>query len=301
MVDPRTANNCRSGLVIILAQVPVKVHTAHAQRFGQGLWRQRGVSKPLLKGQVNPLLKFAFRNHIHFIPPSLELSLSTADFFFMKKLFNFQHGLEMSATKTNYLDGLLSKNPKVVKAIYSEFAPRIQRMVASHGGTKEDARDVFQEALVVIWRKARVDGFELTSSFYSYLYGICFYTWQREKKKKDNNTVTLAPGTELKDNQDIEKELEISERRKLFKQHLDKMDDSCQRVLRIFFAGVKMQDIADKVGVDNEHAARNRKYRCQKKLENSILNDPRFRELSINSKNDPSRKPGVGSIHCGFN
>ena len=39
-----------------------------------------------------------------------------------------------------------------------------------------------------------------------------------------------------------------------------------------------MKDISLKLGITTEHAVRNRKYRCQKKLEDRILDDPEYRE-----------------------
>lgn len=192
----------------------------------------------------------------------------------------------MPTSNKYFLNGLLARDTFVVNSIYEEFGPRIDNMVRSYGGTSEDAHDVFQEALIIIWRKTQKKDFELTSSFYTYLYSICYFTWQRKRKKKDNNTVTLGTLTELTDVQNIEEELETSERRKLFNDHFNKLDAACRRVLQLFFAGKKMREIAEKLKVENEHAARNRKYRCQKKLESSILADSRCRELIIRNTND---------------
>lgn len=186
----------------------------------------------------------------------------------------------MANLKDDYLSGLLAKDPVVVRKIYKEFRPRIEKVIRTHGGTSSDAKDVFQEALIVVWRKAKVPSFQLTSSFYSYLHGVAYFIWLRKRKKKDNNTVTLENVEELKDVWDIDQQLELSDRRKLFRKHFKQLDAACQQILRLFFIGEKMQDIAERLNIENEHAARNRKYRCQKKLEQRILNDPLSIELS---------------------
>lgn len=186
----------------------------------------------------------------------------------------------MPTSPDRYLQGLLDKDPTVVQSIYTNFASRIEAMVVQHGGSRESARDVFQEALLVIWRKAQQPDFELTSSFYTFLYSICYFTWQRQRKKKDNNTVTIAAAEGSIDGEDIQRQLETNERTQLFRSHLAALSDECRRLITLFLAGKKMQEIAALLGIDNDHAARNRKYRCQKKLEQSIITDPRYREIT---------------------
>ncbi len=180
----------------------------------------------------------------------------------------------------SYLKGLITKDEQVIRLIYQEFAPRIEAMVSQHNGNREDARDVFQEGLLIFWRKANTHDFELTSSFYSFLYGVCYFTWQRKRKKKANNTVTIPDSVELIDEADIQLELEESEKYRLYKDHFSALGPDCRKLLNLFFQELSMQEIASRLKIKNIHAARNRKYRCQKKLENSILNDPKYPELS---------------------
>lgn len=184
----------------------------------------------------------------------------------------------MSRHTDPYLDGLLRQDPDSIKAIYTDFAPRIRQMILQAGGTDDDARDVLQEALLVVWRKAQTPDFELTSGFYTYLFSVCRFTWLRKRRKKDNNTVTIEPALGLDNGEDIQHELETSERQRLFYRHLARMSEKCQRLLRLFFGGKSMRDIGAQLSIDTEHAVRNRKYRCQKKLEDSITSDPAYRE-----------------------
>jgi RNA polymerase sigma factor (sigma-70 family) len=187
----------------------------------------------------------------------------------------------MPTTSDVYLKGLLARDTAVVQSIYTEFAPRIEAMVTKNGGNQEDARDVFQEGLLIIWRKAQGPEFELTSGFYTFLYGICINLWRRKRKKKDNNTVTIADVKGLISETDIQNDLETSERHQVFRQHFLILGLECQKLLTLFFGGTPMKKIAKLLNIENDHAARNRKYRCQKKLEDSIMKDPRLKEISL--------------------
>lgn len=177
-----------------------------------------------------------------------------------------------------YLRGLLEQDKAVIHTIYRDFAPAVAALVVKNGGQAGDSRDVMQEALIVIWRKAREPDFILTSSFKTYLLSICRFIWLRHRKKKDNNTVTTEALTGLSVEHDVQRELEISDRRRLFERHLATLSQDCRQLLRLHFIGISMREISLKLGIASEHAARNRKYRCQKKLEGRILDDPEYRE-----------------------
>lgn len=184
----------------------------------------------------------------------------------------------MSDQKDPYLRALLEQDMAGIERIYLDFGGRVAAFIKKNGGNTHDAKDVMQDALLVIWNKAAEPGFELTKGFYPYLIAICRNIWLRKKKKKDNNTVTLNGLEGFTTEQSFVEALEQNERQYLFAEHLSRQDKSCQRILKLFFQGKSMRFIAEALGIETEHAARNRKYRCQKKLESNILKDKRFKE-----------------------
>lgn len=184
----------------------------------------------------------------------------------------------MPQQKDPYLLALLNQDKRGIEQIYLDFGQPIAAYIRKHGGNAHDAKDVMQDALLVIWNKAAEPDFELTSSFYNFLIAICRNIWLRKRKKKDNNTVTLNGLEGFSDEQSFVEALENNERQLLFAEHLKQLGQGCQRILKLFFQGKSMRFIAQTLGIESEHAARNRKYRCQKKLESSILKDKRFRD-----------------------
>lgn len=184
----------------------------------------------------------------------------------------------MSKEQDYYLRALLDQDMAGIERIYLDFGGRVTAYIRKNGGNGQDAKDVMQDALLIIWNKAADPNFELTNGFYYYFIAVCRNIWLRKKKKKDNNTVTLNELEGFFNEQSFIEALENSERQKLFAEHLNRLDASCRRILKLFFQGKSMRYIAKTLGIETEHAARNRKYRCQKKLESSILKDQRFRD-----------------------
>jgi DNA-directed RNA polymerase specialized sigma24 family protein len=180
----------------------------------------------------------------------------------------------------NYIKGIQVNDAKVLRLIYSNYSGRIKNYIIGKGGTVEDAKDVFQEGLIVVYNKSSQTDFELTSQFYTYFFGICKFIWDRKKQKKANNTVTIPDDNRFINTYNIETDILKQERFKLYERNLQKLGTFCKDLLITFFQGENMSFIAEKFELKNEHTARNRKYRCQKELEKLIKNDNQFLELS---------------------
>ena len=215
--------------------------------------------------------------------------------FFSKKLFRtnlsyiYRRKITHLLDGKDYLSGLVRKDKSVIDAIYRDFARRIAAQIKKWGGTREDAKDVFHDALMIIYQKAQSPEFELTAGFYTYLHSVCYFIWDRKRKKKANNTVTIPDRAGYKSADNIEAAVEARERDEVFRESLNKLGSVCQQILRLFFRGTTMERIAQLVGLDNAHVARTRKYRCTKKLEEIVRSDVRYRELRTDRKAKSSK------------
>ncbi len=179
----------------------------------------------------------------------------------------------------DYLEGLLKSDDKVLRAIYKNFSSRISTHIQQQGGTPEDAKDVFQDALMIIFNKSQSTDFELTSSFYTYLFSICKLTWYAKKRKKSRQTVTISDDNALTDSQSIEQELLDRESDNIYRENFQKLGAFCQKLLRLFFEKKNMTEITKALQLKNEHTARNRKYRCSQNLKKLMEKDERYQEL----------------------
>jgi len=90
-----------------------------------------------------------------------------------------------------YIEGMLKNDPFISKRIYEEFYPKIKRMVTSNSGGGDDAWDVFQDALIIIYKKAQSPDFMLTCPFYNFLYPISKHIWLKKLNKKSRTEVTI--------------------------------------------------------------------------------------------------------------
>jgi len=178
-----------------------------------------------------------------------------------------------------YIEGILNDDRFVVKRIYDEFFPKIKRMVTANSGNADDAWDVFQDALVVIYKKALKPDFILTCPFYNFLYPICKNLWLRKLNKKSRTEVTIQDEDGYVDEVNIEDVIHQTERHALYKEKFALLGEKCQQLMQLVFNKKKMREIAKILNYNNEQTTKQQHYKCKKKLIKFVREDGRFDEL----------------------
>ncbi len=181
--------------------------------------------------------------------------------------------------KDKYIDYLLTNNAKGITEIYDTYLPKIEAIIGGMGGSKDESWEIFQESLIVILQKAQSADFQLSSSFYTFLVSVCKFKWYNESKKKYKKNVTIEAIGTLKDEADIEGSLFKLERFQLYKDKLGELGPECRELLELFFSKVSLREIAVRMGLGSENAAKQKKYKCQKKLIEKIKKDVKYDQL----------------------
>jgi len=153
---------------------------------------------------------------------------------------------------------------RVLDHLYKKYYRMMTRIVLSNNGTEEEAKDVYQEALLAFWQKAVKGELVLTSKISTYLYSVCLNQWRKELDRKSRLSSEEADG-EMVPQHDAE------ERLKIVLQCIEELGDVCKKVLTYYyFDGMNMQVIAKKMKFANTDTAKTKKYKCKKKLDHLI-------------------------------
>lgn len=178
-----------------------------------------------------------------------------------------------------YLNAITSGNRAGLEEIYSQFFPRIAHLITKNGGSTDDAQDIFQDGILLLYEKAKSPDFQLTSNFYTLLHGICRNILGNRLQKKSSQEVTLPDDLKYTTGESIEDDLFTLEENQLFWDSFQKLGQDCQKLLTLFFEKVKMKEITKLMDFGSESYAKKRKFQCKEKLINFIKKDARFREL----------------------
>lgn len=166
------------------------------------------------------------------------------------------------------LKGLANNEKEAIESIYKDNYALIQQLIVNNSGTEDDARDVFQEALIVLYQKAKTDQFELTSQIRTYLYSVCRRIWLKRlqtNRKFDvpvDNYADIIPVDE-----DLEHQDKLNRQYGIMRSAMGKIGEPCKSLLEAFYIHHKnMQEIASFFGYTNADNAKNQKYKCLMRL-----------------------------------
>lgn len=178
-----------------------------------------------------------------------------------------------------YLLGILEGDSRVLNEFYANYFERIAAFIIKNSGDINDAKDVFQDAIMIIYQKAKKTDFELKSTLSAYFYGVCKNIWLQKLRKQKRIVPLSIEGNQIENDSTIEKDIEERNKQQLFFSKFSLLKEGCQQILKLFFAKKSMKEIAQKLGLGSEGYAKKRKYECQKKLLELVKEDNIYKEL----------------------
>ena len=161
----------------------------------------------------------------------------------------------------------LGKHDKAFVKLYKGY-PAVEKLVKSKGGTKEDARDVFQEALIILCRKIKNDEFHLSAQLSTYLYSVCRFVWKDELQKRKVRKIDVSDLEKPEEDAHLKREEKFEQAEKA----LSKLGEKCRELLKMFYLRTQsMKNIAAKLGYSSEKSAKTQKYKCIERAKNHLM------------------------------
>jgi len=178
------------------------------------------------------------------------------------------------------LEGIIDGDPQVLKLIYTENFPGIRHYVFLNSGNEDDAKDIFQESLILLYNKIKSPDFILSSSLGTYLYSICRFVWLKELSSRKKYVIIENEDLSIiSDEKEIIEILERNERLSLYREKYKELSDDCKRVLKMFLNNIPTKEITQAMGYRSDQHTKNRRFRCKKSLINKIQECDKFKEL----------------------
>ncbi len=169
--------------------------------------------------------------------------------------------------QTALLQGLARQDKKVIETIYKENFGLIQALVLNNNGSADDAKDIFQEAMIVLYQKAQSGSFELNCQLKTFVYSVCRRLWlkrlmhQNRYKLYENHEQFVVVDEEVEDHEEKAAELTLMEKA------MNSIGEPCKSLLDAFYMQKKgMQEIAADFGYTNADNAKTQKYKCLMRL-----------------------------------
>jgi len=166
------------------------------------------------------------------------------------------------------LQGLACSDRKAIETIYRENYNMIQSLIVNNNGSADDARDIFQEAMIVLYEKVRSGSFELNCLIKTYVYSVSRRLWLKRLQQMnhyspvaDNLQETIPVEEEIEENERINYEFQAMDRA------ISSLGEPCKSLLEAYYLDRRnMLEIAQSFGYTNADNAKNQKYKCLMRL-----------------------------------
>jgi len=168
------------------------------------------------------------------------------------------------------INGLLNNDRRCIEKIYKDNFGQIRAYVLNNNGDVDEAKDIFQEALVLLLEKVRSGSFQLSSKLTTYIYSICRNIWL--KRLSRNRGKEISASDVLHENEDLtEDDSDILEEKNLqfavMDEALSKLGEPCKTLLESFYVKkMDMKSITEMFGYTNADNAKTQKYKCLMRL-----------------------------------
>ena len=183
-------------------------------------------------------------------------------------------------SNNDLIKGIRNHDSSLLWHVYETYYPIIEGYIIHNQGSREQARDIFQDAMIIVYNRIKSDELELSCKFGTYLYAICKNIWMQERKKylqraeklRQQPLVVNDPGP-------ADDPLLQNHLTNLFNKHFEELSKDCQKILSMYFNNFSVEDIRVAMNYKDLHHTADRKYRCKKSLIKRIVNDPLFKRL----------------------
>jgi RNA polymerase sigma factor (sigma-70 family) len=166
------------------------------------------------------------------------------------------------------LEGLALNDRQSIETIYRDNYPMVQAFILNNSGNPDEAKDIFQEGMIVLFEKSVSGVFELNCQLKTYLYSVCRRLWLKRLQQLKRYGSQLE---NIEETVPVEEEIETHEKRNadfiIMENAMNKIGEPCKSLLDAYYMQKKnMQEIAVDFGYTNADNAKTQKYKCLMRL-----------------------------------
>jgi RNA polymerase sigma factor (sigma-70 family) len=175
--------------------------------------------------------------------------------------------LKEDLSEKTLLQGLARNDKKAVETIYKDNYNLVQALVVNNSGTSEDAKDIFQEAMIVLYEKVQSGTFELHCQIKTFIYSVSKRLWLKKLMLQNRFNISDGHAESVPVDEDMEEHEKRDIEFTMMERAMNGLGEPCKSLLEAFYLQKKsMYDIASSFGYTNSENAKNQKYKCLMRL-----------------------------------
>lgn len=177
-------------------------------------------------------------------------------------------------TDKEIIEGLLAggrKEDSCLAYLYKNNIKSITNMIRENNGNEEEAKDIFQDAIVVFYEQVKIGKFQLEAKISTFIYTVAKNMWLNKLKRamldiSYRNTQDKNQADDSLFEQVLEKEKQY-----IVYDIMNQLKEDCKQILiYTVYESRSMKEVSELMGFQNEQVARNKKSKCLNYLKNIV-------------------------------
>lgn len=164
--------------------------------------------------------------------------------------------------------GILNDSKELLNRLYTIYFPMVLQLVLNNNGNEDDAKDIFQESVIVLYNKVKSGNFELNSKLKTFIYSVCRRLWLKRLNAQTRSSRHIRDFSEFHPvDDDLEKQEEKDRQFTMMERALVQLGEPCKTIIEDYYLQNRsMQEISEKFGYTNADNAKTQKYKCLQRL-----------------------------------
>ena len=180
--------------------------------------------------------------------------------------------LNTSTSDDKVIKLMRNDNDAAIKMVYQKHFKMIEQYVLKNSGSTDDAKDLYQDAFMVLYKKIKLPDFVLSSSIGTYLFSVAKNQWLKRLRDRKIRTLNIDEVIQIPATDEPNKETKHSTEIEIATEELKKLGDPCKTLLiEFYFKKTKMEAIAKLLNYTNANRAKAQKYKCMQRLKKAVF------------------------------
>lgn len=162
---------------------------------------------------------------------------------------------------------LKGNDSNVLSFLYQSVLPKVRNHILRNKGTIEEANDIFQDAVLILYNRVLEGKFENTPNVRGFIIHASKNLWINRVKRLNKFDSHEINNEDFVEDKTVIDDIITSEQATAIRTLFNMVGEKCKQLLTYsIYLNMSMEEIASKLELPNANAAKTQNYRCKQKL-----------------------------------